>query len=180
MDRKRLLTLIETGILTAMAYVLGELQFSFHPQGGGISLVMLPIAILAFRRGVVAGLAGGLLVGLLKLIGGYILVPAQAILDYPLPFMLLGIAGLFVTNKDKTSLSKYMIGIFLAGLLRGVCHVLSGVIFFAEYAWDGWGAWAYSIVYNCTYIIPEIILTMIVVAILYYKANHILHPKKEY
>lgn len=180
MNRTRLLTLIETALLTAMAYVLGELQFSFHPQGGGISLVMLPIAILAFRRGVLAGLVSGLLVGLLKLPGGYILVPTQAILDYPLPFMLLGLAGIFVANKNKSPLFLYIIGIVVAGLLRGLSHVLSGAIFFAEYAWEGWGAWTYSIVYNCTYIIPEIILTVIVVSIFYFKANHILHPKKEY
>lgn len=176
MNRTRLLTLIEIAILSAMAFVLGKLEFSFHPQGGGISLVMVPLVILALRRGVAAGLIGGLLVGLMKLIGGYILFPMQAILDYPLPFMLIGFAGMFVGKNKAKSFSFYTLGIILAGLLKGFCHVLSGVIFFAEYVWDGWNVWPYSIAYNATYVVPETILAIVAAALIYFKANHLFQP----
>lgn len=177
MNRQRLLTLIETSILTAMAFVLGKIEFVMFPQGGGISLVMVPIVVLSLRRGVIAGLIGGLIVGLLKLIGGYILFPMQAILDYPLPFMMIGVAGIFIIKNKKAPFFMYLSGIVLAGLLKGLFHVLSGAIFFAEYAWEGWGAWAYSIVYNASFVVPETIIAIIVVSIFYYKAEHIFQPK---
>lgn len=176
MNRARLITLIEIAILSAMAFVLGKIEFSMHPQGGGISLVMIPIVILAFRRGVIAGLVGGLILGLMKLIGGYILFPMQAILDYPLPFMLIGLAGIFVWKNKNTPFSFYVAGIVLAGLLKGFSHVLSGVIFFAKYTWEGWNVWPYSIVYNASFVVPETILAIVATAILYYKANHLFHP----
>ena len=48
-----------------------------------------------------------------------------------------------------------------------LCSVLSGVIFFAEYA-EGWSSvWVYSIVYNGSYMIPEIIITSLAALLLY-------------
>ncbi len=177
MNRKRLITLIETAILAAMAFVLGKLEFFMLPQGGGISLVMVPLVILSLRRGVIAGLIGGLLVGLLKLIGGYILYPMQVILDYPLPFALVGLAGIFVLKRKKAPFVFYVLGILLAAGLKGFSHVLSGVIFFGEYAWEGWNVWPYSLVYNASFVVPETILAILAVAIFYYKADHIFQPK---
>ena len=61
--------------------------------------------------------------------------------------MLLGVSGLF----DCKNKNKIFIGCLLAVLLKETSHILSGCIYFAEYAWDGWNPIAYSIVYNLFY-----------------------------
>ena len=57
-----------------------------------------------------------------------------------------------------------------AGLLKGYvlavfgrfCFAtISGWIFFGEYAWEGWNALAYSLVYNAIYIFAEAAITIV-------------------
>ncbi len=60
-----------------------------------MSLELLPLVFVAVRRGVVPGLTAGLFYGVLQLglPGAYVLHPAQALLDYPLAFMAVALAG---------------------------------------------------------------------------------------
>ena len=70
------------------ALLLSELRLWRAAQGGSITLELLPIIVLAFRRGGVAGLMGGGQFGVLQIIlGGYIYHPVQVILDYPAAFL---------------------------------------------------------------------------------------------
>lgn len=54
----------------------------------------------------------------------------------------------------------------LAVFLRCCGHVLSGVIFYSQNAWDGWGAWGYSLAYNLSSRLPEGILSIVIVSLL--------------
>jgi len=54
----------------------------------------------------------------------------------------------------------------LAVFLRCCGHVLSGVIFYSQNAWDGWGAWGYSLAYNLSSRLPEGILSILIVSLL--------------
>jgi len=95
----RIRTLAEAALAVALAAVLNllALRLPINIAGGSISLTMLPIAIVALRRGPLAGAAAGTLFGLIDLLmEPFILVPAQVILDYPLPYLVFGLAvGLF-------------------------------------------------------------------------------------
>ena len=53
-------------------------------------------------------------------------------------------AGVF--GRDKKW--KVLCGVLLAIFLRFMGQMLSGVVFFSQNAWDGWGAWGYSITYH--------------------------------
>ena len=88
--------LAEIGVAIALAAVLGQVRLFVMPQGGSVSLEMLPIIFIAVRRGVVPGLVAGVLYGLLQLVlpGAFIYHPAQVALDYPLAFGALAVAGL--------------------------------------------------------------------------------------
>ena len=44
--------------------------------------------------------------------------------------------------------------------------VLSGVVFFAEYA-GSQNPWIYSIAYNATYLVPELVISLIVMIIVW-------------
>ena len=149
--------LAEIGVAVALAAVLGQLRLFQMPQGGSVSLEMLPIIFVAVRRGVVPGVTAGLLYGLLQLglPGAFIYHPAQAALDYPLAFMSLGVAG-FITVRGWRSLA---LAVTLALAARFCFHFLSGLIFFASYAPKWENAWLYSATYNLLYLLPEGILT---------------------
>ena len=64
------------------------------------------------------------------------------------------------------SLSQCTPEISLAVTIKTLAHIMSGVIFFTENAWEGYGAIAYSVAYNLSNNIPERILTIIIVMLL--------------
>ena len=89
------------------------------------------------------------------------------ILDYILPFTLVGIAGIFA----KKGFVGKMAGVSLAVALRYISHVLAGAVLWhsAGKIWEGLeiaNEWLYSIVYNACYMLPELAITLIVSAIL--------------
>lgn len=181
-QRERIMTMVEIAVLTALAVVLHEATPFQWAYGGSISLVMIPIALLAFRRGWIAGVIAGGLTGLLSLLlGGYVVHPIQLVLDYPLAFASLGLAGLIPVRMDleKSSIMKRtFVALLLAGSGRFVAHYLSGVIFFASFAPEGQSPYLYSLVYNGSYILPEIILTFIVMLPILWGAPHLVQKNR--
>lgn len=183
MNKTRLNMLVEIAVFAAIGFVLDQFSFSLWPQGGSISFVMLPILLMACRWGLAGGITTGLLIGLLQMIiNPYIVHWLQALLDYIFAFSLVGFAAVVrkpllhaaeQINKKKISL-YVVIGIIVGGMLRFICHTLSGAVFFGEYAPEGQNVWAYTIIYNGSYMIPAIILTAIVGALLFSSAPKLL------
>lgn len=159
----------EIGIAVAIATVLNFLPLWKMPQGGSISLEMLPILLVALRWGGKSGLMAGVVYGFIQLIvNPYVIHPVQLVMDYPLPYMMLGVVGFFTITKKRDkeiSYSKVFTAIFTGGFLRFVIHVLSGVIFFASYAPAGQNVWIYSIVYNGSYILPSLIICYLIIVL---------------
>ncbi|GAI59291.1 unnamed protein product, partial [marine sediment metagenome] len=99
--------------------------------------------------------------------GPFIIHPAQLVLDYPLPYMLVGLAGIFsskINLKAKGSTCGWLLlAVFTGGLGRFISHFLSGVIFFAQYAPEGQSPWVYSAIYNVSYLLPALLLSYIII-----------------
>lgn len=153
-------TIAEVGIVVALAAVLNLIPVFELPQGGSISLDMVPIMFLALRRGLKVGVIAGLVYGLVDLaMKPYIVHPAQLVLDYPLAFGLVGLAG--VMKPDN--LAKVAIGVLIGGAGRFAAHVLSGVIFFASFAPKGQNVLLYALVYNGLYMLPSTIVAIPIV-----------------
>ena len=156
--------LIQTAMMTALAVVLDKLAIYQMPEGGSVTLVMLPLLMIAFRFGARAGLFAGGCTGLLQLIfGGHFLNPIQVTLDYLLAYSAVGIAG-FCRHKTLLSLSLYSI---LASLARLFWHVLAGIVFYADYAPEETPVWIYSLTYNLSYMLPSTVLTLLILLTLY-------------
>ncbi len=151
--------LAEIGVAVALAVVLGQIRLFVMPQGGSVSLELLPVVFIAVRRGVAPALLTGLLYGLVQLglPGAFVFHPVQAALDYPLAFMALAAAGVVRATGWRTLALAAALGV--AG--RFVFHFLSGLIFFAEYAPEWQAAWLYAITYNLLYLVPEAVLTVL-------------------
>lgn len=177
MKQKQTLFLVEIAVFSALAYLLdlfsGFLFSRIWPQGGSVSIAMVPVFLMAFRWGIKGGAITGLLLGLLQFILGFsqIYHPVQGFIDYLVAFTVLGLAGIFarqikdsIQNGDKKKWIGFIIaGTFIGSLLRFIAHFFSGWIFFGVWAPEGQPAWLYSIIYNGTYMIPSMILSAIII-----------------
>lgn len=150
-----------SSIAIALAMVTGFIKLGSLPFGGSITLFsMFFICFTGYLFGVKAGLAAGAAYGVLQfLVEPYVFHPVQVLLDFPLAFGALGLAGIF--SNSKAGLIK---GLLLGMTGRYVCHVISGYIFFADYA-ENSNAIVYTLGYNATYIVPEMVATVILVSI---------------
>jgi len=176
----------EMAIAVALAAAIGLLKLFVMPQGGSVSLEMIPILFIAIRRGLVPGLTVGVVYGFVQLLlpGAFLVQPVQVLLDYPLAFGALGLAALVPVpawprrSSEGDALASpvgsarpwffaALIGAVVIGVAaRFVCHFLSGIIFFASYAPAGQPVWIYSLTYNLLYLVPEALLTIVLLAFL--------------
>lgn len=53
-------------------------------------------------------------------------------------------------------------GLLLAFAIKFMGHAASGVVFFSQNAWSGWGPWAYSMTYHLTSKVPLFLLCTLV------------------
>lgn len=94
----------EVGIAAALSLILSLFPLWKMPQGGSITLSMLPVLVVAFRRGVIPGLICGFLAGCFQMIADpYIFSLPQAILDYGLSYTVLGFAGIRFKDESNTT-----------------------------------------------------------------------------
>jgi len=172
------------GIGLALDFLQGGLWRGVFTNGGSIGLSILPILIIAYRRGFLPALITGLIISLLQMLGGiYVIsnsvlnVILQISLDYIITFPLVAFAGLFhkafVNAKDKKQrIAFIIIGTSIGGLLKFLSHFLSGIIFWKNFEFVG-GYVTYSLVYNGAYMLPNIIISIILLIILYIKVPQI-------
>ncbi|MGA2198532.1 MAG: energy-coupled thiamine transporter ThiT [Nitrososphaerales archaeon] len=149
--------LAEVAIMTALASVLYATKVFTLPQGGSITLgSMVPIFLISFRRGPKVGILTGVIFSLVVLyLEPFVYNPIQFLLDYPLAFGSLGLAGFFR--------SRLIVGVGVGIGARFICHFFSGLIFFASYAPAGESPALYSAIYNASYLIPEFFISAIVI-----------------
>lgn len=157
-------TMVVIALFSACTFILSKIQLIQYPQGGGINLLSsLPILMIGLLYGTTTGMTCGLVAGLISLLGGgYIIHPAQFLLDYILPTMLLGVSGVFASDTKKS----IFLGCLLAVLLKEISHILSGCVFFAQYAWEGWNPIVYSMVYNLSGTGVEGLLSTVVLTVI--------------
>jgi thiamine transporter len=150
----------EVSIIVALSLVLNFIKIFQMPQGGSITLgSMVPVILLSFRRGPKIGVFAGVVFGLIQMmLDGWFYNPLGMFLDYPLAFGALGLAGIF----KKTPL----IGVTTSLVVRFLSHFLSGVVFFGMYAPPGMSPILYSAIYNGSYMLPELVISGILIYLL--------------
>jgi thiamine transporter len=155
--------LTEIAVSIALACVFHFIRLWEMPQGGSVSLAMVPILFIAFRRGASSGIFAGAVYGLLSIIfDGVIYHPMSIFLDYLFAFGVLGIAGFFPKNN-----LGIILGSTVAVFGSFFFSLLSGVFLFASYAPEGQSPWIYSAIYNGSYMLPELIIAILVLTALY-------------
>jgi len=145
-------------IAIAASFILSYFRIFKFLTGGSITVAsMLPIFIFAYIAGPRAGILAGMCLGMLQFIQDAFFVHwTQFLLDYPLAFAMLGLAGLFSKN--------IYLGAVIGSVARFVCHFLSGVVFFYMYAGEQ-NVFVYSLLYNGSYILPDMLICLAVLVI---------------
>ncbi len=168
--------LCEGALMVALGTVLGYLKLLELPQGGAISLGMLPILFYAIRWGVGRGLLCGFVYGLLQLLldGAYAWGWASMLLDYIVAYAALGLGGAF---RGKTW--GIYAGTILGSLARFVVHFISGITIYrivvptALLGTTFDNPYLYSLAYNGSYVGVDMVLCLVIFALLY-------RPMKKY
>ena len=153
------------GVVCALTLVLASIRIPL-PTGSNITCgSWIPLMLLALvydcRLAMVTGWVCGILA--MILIPGWQAVHwAQIFVQQLVCFSCLGYAGVFGTDERW----KMLCGMVVAVFIRCCGHVLSGVIFYSQNAWDGWGAWGYSLAYNLSSRLPEGVLSILIISLL--------------
>ena len=193
-----------SAMLVALSAVLALISMMIPlqlPFGGSVTLAsMLPIVLVGYMFGVKWGLGSALVFAVVQMFLGWGTVSAfflpgdsqmlwykaiiVCLIDYIIAYTVLGFSGIFA-KKIKRPAAALCLGSIFALMLRYLCHILSGAIFFGTWAewfftdvmpgmgewvlssFSGWGlATVYSVVYNGLYMIPEIIVTTVLAAVI--------------
>ncbi len=166
---RRLLALCECSVLLALSISLSFAKLWDMPMGGSITLAsMLPIMLISIKYGLKWGVPTAFAYALFQLVqaivGGDVFVWCEGgfaltvcvLFDYIIPFTALGFACVF----KKLFLKKFpdlgcLLGIVLAVACRFVCHYITGVVIWGQWA-EGMSPYLYSLLYNGGYLLPDL------------------------
>ncbi|MDH7564279.1 MAG: energy-coupled thiamine transporter ThiT [Candidatus Bathyarchaeota archaeon] len=162
--------LAEVIVFAALSAGLYAIRPYSLPYGGSITLgSMVPVMWLALRRGVIAGFIAGAIFGLIALPIDIMLLPyspitnpIQVFLEYPIAFGALGLAGII----HRRSVAFAIVGVGISIFVKFLLHVIAGVIFWAWSIPQEWNPVVYAIVYNGSFLLPEFIISAILMYIL--------------
>ena len=156
-------------VCIAMSFSLSYLRIVKLPQGGSITVAsLLPLMLYSYMFGTKKGVFAGLIYGILQAFQDtYILHPAQFLLDYPLAFAAIGLAGMFAkTDALHYPQIKFALGAAIAGLGRFAIHFISGIFAFGAFAEDQ-PVVLYSFLYQLGYVLPDIAIVIAVGVLLF-------------
>ena len=155
--------------LLALAAVLSLVKVLDLPYGGSVTACSaLPLLLIGYRHGAGYGLFAGAVYALIQLLLGmnnlsYFTTPlsivAVILLDYLLAFAVLGLGGVF--RRGRPQGKALVMGALLTGVLRYTLHVIAGCTVWAGLSIPDSAALLYSLAYNATYMVPEIIVTVL-------------------
>lgn len=192
-NRNTIRIISEIGMLAALGFVFDELQGILSKgifiNGGSIGFAMIAVLFMAYRRGLVPALLTGLVMGFLDVAtSAYIIHPAQLILDYILPYALVGLTGLFKPFFDHSEaktqrITWLIIGTLVGGVFKFASHYLAGIIFWSDptyFAWDlnNMNVYLYCFIYNAAFIGPSIVITAPLLVTLFAAAPRIFTVQK--
>ncbi len=174
MKSKKLYILTECAIMVALGVVLSMFAVFKLPNGGSVTVAsMVPVIIVSLRHNVKWGLLTSITYALVQMAIGFYPPPTGdmvsfalvVLLDYVIAFGVLGLAG-SLASPFRHPMAKVAIGGGVVLSLRFLCHFVSGILIWSSFAPEGQPVWLYSLVYNASYMLAELIITLSVLILL--------------
>ncbi|MGT2930686.1 energy-coupled thiamine transporter ThiT [Streptococcus dentasini] len=180
MQKTNVASIAEIALFAGLAMVL---DIFTQPLSLGpwlsLSFKMVPIFILAFRRGTRPAVLAGLIWGILQVVtgqaaGGWLNL-WQGFLEYFIAFSLIGLAGVIQPLFEQTlrkhqslrSWTTMILGILVGSLSRYIVHFIAGIIFWGSYAPKGQSALIYSAIVNGSSWLGETLACIIALGLLF-------------
>ena len=171
---EKLKKLIVCALVIAMSSVLSFLKIDM-PMGGGLTVCsMVPLVLTAFIYGPKWGLSCAFVYSVFQLLFGldnlayatnWQLALMIVLFDYIVAYSVIGLAGFF--RDENRSVKRIIIASVVVLSLRLACHFITGA-----FVWDalwpnefGLSPVIYSLAYNSIYMVPEIVITSLVCAL---------------
>ena len=168
--KEKIRRLVESALMLALSTLLAEFAIIKFPFGGSVTIFsQVPMVFVSYRYGIKWGAFAGLCMGIIQMLFGmgnfaYVSgIAAYLILifaDYIIAFGSLGFGGMF-KNKIKNPVIALSLGGAVVSLIRFICHFISGVTIWGDYAEGAQAVWEYSFTYNAGYMLPELIITVV-------------------
>lgn len=166
--------LAESALMLALSVILSELAVFSLPFGGSVTLFsQVPVILVSYRYGVKWGLTTGIALSVIQLIfglqnfsyvSGVVAFLILGLCDYIIAFSALGLGGMF-KYKLKNDVLAISLGGIVVSAIRFICHFISGATIWKEYAGD-LPVFEYSFKYNGSYMLPELIITVVGLVVL--------------
>ena len=168
-QNEHLRALCEGAIMVALAQVLSFLKLWELPQGGAVTVGMLPIFLYCARWGFGAGMLASSAYAVLQVVldGAFAWSWQSIVGDYLLAFAVLGLAGLFSRRRGA-----FFYGTVLGCAARFLVHWVVGATIWAEFMPERFfgmtmtSPWLYSALYQTAYMVPNTALCLLVFALL--------------
>ena len=174
MRKKTTLILVECALMIAMSVVLSMLKIFTLPQGGAVTLAsMAPLVLVSYRHGLKWGIGTAFTHSLVQMVLQFYAPPAGTLwafagtilFDYVLAFTVLGTASFF-GKPFKNRTVSIAVGASVVCFLRFLCSFASGILIWGSFAPQGTPVWIYSLTYNGSYMLPELVITAVVSVLL--------------
>ena len=172
---KKIFNLTRASVMIALAAALSFFKVFELGNGGSVTLgSMVPIILISFILDFKWGILTAFVYSLLQmLLQGIAAPPVESFvwyflvicLDYIFAFTVLGLAG-GITRTIKNINVKVITGTVFVVTLRFLCHLLSGIIIWGVYAPEGQSVFVYSLIYNGSYMLGELIITMTIMILI--------------
>ena len=178
--RLNVYALCQSGIFIALATILSFLPVYEMPMGGSVTLAsMLPILLIGVKFGYKWGIGASTVYMFIQLLQALIkgnvfvyCVGAWSVIvcllfDYVVPFCVLGLSAFAKPRANgKLSIVKVCCTFGVLIFIRFVCHFITGIVIWGQWAPEGMGKFIYSLAYNGQYMVPELIITLVVSALM--------------
>lgn len=166
MRNSKITTLTECAVMVALAFALSYAKLWEMPLGGSVTVAsMLPIMLISIKYGNAIGLGTAFVYSLTQtfqaFLSGNVFPYCQTegtliiciLFDYIVPFTVLGLAGVFKNTKlfKKQEIGIY-VGMVSVVLVRFLCHFITGVAIWKQWAPEGMGKYIYSLAYNGSFL----------------------------
>lgn len=172
--------LTECAVMVALAFALSCAKLGEMPLGGSVTIAsMLPIMLISIKYGSLVGVGTGFVYSLTQafqaLAEGNVFPYCETsgtlvvciLFDYLVPFTVLGLAGIFKNMKlfKKQEIAFYC-GMVSVVLVRFLCHFITGVAIWSQWAPEGMGKYLYSFAYNGSFLAADFAICIIVAVIM--------------
>lgn len=168
-------TMTRAAIMIALATTLSFFKVMDLPTGGSITLgSMIPIILISYMMDFKGAILTSFVYSLLQMMLQGIATPPTEnfiwymlviLLDYVIAYTVLGLAGA-LTRKISNITIKVISGSVIVLILRFICHFISGILIWGVYAPEGQSVYLYSLLYNGSYMLGELIITVIIMSLI--------------